>query len=117
MRGLYDGGEGEKKKGEINCLFEGSAEPFCCGGDLSFISSLKSLQRLERQRTCQQTSVYKAEERGGGGWRGGRREKRGDSEGGDGVQRFIERGKVRGPEWQKGLGRKCVRGGEGGLRA
>lgn len=66
MRGLYDGGEG-KKKSEINCLFKGSAEPFCCGGDLSFISSLKSLQRLERQRTCQQTSVYKAEERGGGG--------------------------------------------------
>lgn len=53
------------KKSEINCLFKGSAEPFCCGGDLSFISSLKSLQRLERQRTCQQTSVYKAEERGG----------------------------------------------------
>lgn len=58
-----------RKKSEINCLFKGSAEPFCCGGDLSFISSLKSLQRLERQRTCQQTSVYKAEERGGDGGR------------------------------------------------
>lgn len=50
------------ERSEINCLFKGSAELFCCGGDLSFISSLKSLQRLERQRTCQQTSVYKAEE-------------------------------------------------------
>lgn len=60
-----------RKKSEINCLFKGSAVPFCCGGDLSFISSLKSLQRLERQRTCQQTSVYKTEEKGGEGevWR------------------------------------------------
>lgn len=55
----------EYRKSEINCLFKGSAEPFCCGGDLSFISSLKSLQRLERQRTCQQMSVYKAEGRRG----------------------------------------------------
>ena len=79
--------DGEKKKSEINCLFKGSAEPFCCGGDLSFISSLKSLQRLERQRTCQQTSVYKAEERGGEVGGGRRREKGGDGEG-DRAKRF-----------------------------
>lgn len=71
----------EENKSEINCLFKGSAEAFCCGGNLSFISSLKSLQRLERQRTCQQTGVYKAEERGGEeGEMGQLGEKRGDVE-------------------------------------
>lgn len=92
--GVYDG----EKKSEINCLFKGSAEPFCCGGDLSFISSLKSLQRLERQRTCQQTSVYKAEERGGEAGEMG--EKRGDFEG-DRAKRFRKRqtNKVWGHEW------------------
>lgn len=94
-----EGDDGGEKKSEINCLFKGSAEPFCCGGDLSFISSLKSLQRLERQRTCQQTSVYKAEERGGEA--GGKEEKKEGTLRGTG-QKGLERGKrtkVWGHEW------------------
>lgn len=47
--GGWGGYDGEKKNSEINCLFKGSAEPFCCGGDLSFISSLKSLHYLKTQ--------------------------------------------------------------------
>lgn len=97
--GVYDG----RKKSEINCLFKGSAEPFCCGGDLSFISSLKSLQRLERQRTCQQTSVYKAGERGGEegeGREGGDRRERGSGKG-TGRKGFRESqaNRVWGHEW------------------
>lgn len=86
----------KKNKSEINCLFKGSAEPFCCGGDLSFISSLKSLQRPERQRTCQQTSIYKTEERRR------RRVEAGGQSKGDGERDTVKRFRERQNEW--GLG-------------
>lgn len=104
---VCDGRErGEKNKSEINCLFKGSAESFCCGGDLSFISSLKSLQRLERQRTCQQTSIYKTEERR----RRRRRVEAGGQRKGDGERDTVKRFRERQNEWGLGtwMGRNAL---------